>query len=70
MFLWMTLPEGMSALALFERALEQKVAFVPGQAFFAEGGGENTLRLNFSNSRPELIREGMERLARVYRTLR
>jgi 2-aminoadipate transaminase len=70
MFLWMTLPEGMSAFRLFERALEQKVAFVPGQAFFAGGGGENTLRLNFSNASTEGIREGMERLARVYRTLR
>jgi 2-aminoadipate transaminase len=70
MFLWMTLPAGMSALTLFERALEQKVAFVPGQAFFAEGGGENTLRLNFSNSSPAAIQEGMERLARVYAALR
>jgi 2-aminoadipate transaminase len=70
MFLWMTLPQGMSALALFERALEQKVAFVPGQAFFVGGGGENTLRLNFSNSSPAAIQEGMERLARVYAALR
>jgi 2-aminoadipate transaminase len=70
MFLWMTLPRGMSALTLFERALEQKVAFVPGQAFFVGGGGENTLRLNFSNSSPSAIQEGMERLARVYAALR
>jgi 2-aminoadipate transaminase len=69
MFLWMTLPAGMSAFTLFERALEQKVAFVPGQAFFAGGGGGNTLRLNFSNSSPAAIREGMERLARVYAAL-
>jgi 2-aminoadipate transaminase len=70
MFLWMTLPPGTSALSLFERALEQKVAFVPGQAFFVGGGGENTLRLNFSNSSPAAIQEGMERLARVYAALR
>ena len=66
----MTLPQGTSALTLFERALEQKVAFVPGQAFFVGGGGENTLRLNFSNSSPAAIQEGMERLARVYAALR
>ena len=70
MFLWLTLPEGVSALALFERALEQKVAFVPGQAFFAGGGGENTLRLNFSNSDEASIEEGMTRLGRVYTELR
>jgi 2-aminoadipate transaminase len=70
MFLWMTLPAGMSALTLFERAMEQKVAFVPGQAFFVGGGGENTLRLNFSNSSPATIQEGMERLARVFAAMR
>jgi 2-aminoadipate transaminase len=70
MFLWMTLPVGVSALTFFERALEQKVAFVPGQAFFADGGGENTLRLNFSNSDPASIEEGMTRLGRVYAGLR
>lgn len=70
MFLWMTLPAGVSALTFFERALEQKVAFVPGQAFFADGGGENTLRLNFSNSDPASIEEGMTRLGRVYAGLR
>jgi 2-aminoadipate transaminase len=70
MFLWITLPAGVSALSFFERALEQKVAFVPGQAFFADGGGENTLRLNFSNSDPASIEEGMKRLGRVYAQLR
>jgi 2-aminoadipate transaminase len=70
MFLWMTLPPGMSALALFEKALAQKVAFVPGQAFFADGGGENTLRLNFSNADAARIEEGMTRLARVFAGMR
>lgn len=70
MFLWMTLPPGMSALAFFEKALEQKVTFVPGQAFFANGGGENTLRLNFSNCDEAMIEEGMKRLARVYAGMR
>ncbi len=69
MFLWMTLPRGMSALAFFEKALAQKVTFVPGSAFFADGGGENTLRLNFSNCDVAQIEQGMERLARVYAAL-
>jgi len=70
MFLWMTLPDGMSALDLFERAIQEKVAFVPGQAFFTDGGGANTLRLNFSNADEERIQEGMRRLSRVFAKLR
>jgi 2-aminoadipate transaminase len=68
MFLWVTLPPKCSSLELFERAIAEKVAFVPGQAFFADGGGENTLRLNFSNSDEARIEEGMDRLARVLRS--
>jgi 2-aminoadipate transaminase len=45
----------------------EKVAFVPGAPFFAERPQRNTLRLNFSNRPPELIKEGMERLGRVIR---
>jgi 2-aminoadipate transaminase len=63
MFLWLTLPTEMSAMKLFEHAIEQGVAFVPGAAFHAAGGGENTMRLNFSNSDEERIEEGMRRLA-------
>ena len=65
MFLWVTLPEGMSSLDLFNRAIKEKVAFVPGQAFYADGGGSNTMRLNFSNSDNERIFEGITRLAKV-----
>jgi 2-aminoadipate transaminase len=70
MFLWVTLPEGMSSLEMFDRAIKEKVAFVPGQAFFANGGGENTMRLNYSNSDEPTIEEGMQRLAAVYRKMR
>jgi 2-aminoadipate transaminase len=70
MFLWVTLPPGMSSLAFFEKALERKVTFVPGRAFFTDGAGENTLRLNFSNCDVTTIQDGMERLAKVYGTLR
>lgn len=65
LFLWVTLPEGMDAAELLRQAIEEKVAFVPGSSFFADGGGQNTLRLNFSNASPEKIEEGIRRLGRV-----
>jgi 2-aminoadipate transaminase len=62
MFLWGILPEGMDAAEVLKVAIEKKVAFVPGFAFHPNGGGENTMRLNFSYSKPEVIREGITRL--------
>ena len=66
LFIWGELPETMDATKLFSAALEEKVAFVPGTSFFAGGGHTNTIRLNFSNASEDMIREGMQRLARVY----
>ncbi len=66
LFIWGELPEAMDATKLFTAALEEKVAFVPGTSFFAGGGHKNTIRLNFSNASEEMIREGMQRLAKVY----
>jgi 2-aminoadipate transaminase len=62
MFLFGYLPENLDATDIFKRAVEKKVAFVPGAAFHPNGGGENTMRLNFSYSTPEIIREGIQRL--------
>jgi DNA-binding transcriptional MocR family regulator len=63
-----TLPNGLLAAPLLEQAIqEQKVAFIPGQAFFAHGGGENTFRLNFSNASEAQISEGIGRLGMVMR---
>lgn len=62
MFLWATLPEGVSSMDLFDVAIKQKVAFVPGRPFYVDGSGENTLRLNFSNSDETKIEEGIKRL--------
>jgi|SRR5579871_757321 2-aminoadipate transaminase len=62
MFLWVTLPEGMDAGELLKTAIAQKVAFVPGAPFHPNGGGANTLRLNFSNATPEQIHTGIARL--------
>ncbi len=59
LFIWAELPENISALDLLNKAIEKKVAFVPGTHFCVGGGHENTLRLNFSNSTEEQIITGM-----------
>ncbi|UWQ45916.1 aminotransferase-like domain-containing protein [Leisingera aquaemixtae] len=69
MFVWMTLPEGVNGADLLARSLEtEKVAFVPGQAFFADGSGQNTIRLSFSNSNHTAIEDGIARLGRLLRS--
>lgn len=68
MFVWITLPQGMDGADLLARALEsERVAFVPGRAFFADGSGGNTIRLSFSLHDKPMIDEGMARLGRVIR---
>ncbi len=67
MFLWVMLPKGLDAAEVLRLAIERKVAFVPGAPFHPNGGGENTMRINFSYSSPETIREGIPRLAGVLR---
>jgi 2-aminoadipate transaminase len=66
LFLWVSLPEGMNCSDLFESALKENVAFVPGDCFYAGNGyaeeGTRHFRLNFSNAKPEQIREGVRRL--------
>jgi 2-aminoadipate transaminase len=69
MFLWGILPEGMDAADVLKIAIERKVAFVPGAAFHANGGGANTMRINFSYSRPDTIREGITRMGGVLKEL-
>jgi len=65
LFTWAEMPEEVSARDVLIEAIEKKVAFVPGGAFYPNGGHENTLRLNFSNMPPEKIRQGIEILGRV-----
>jgi 2-aminoadipate transaminase len=67
MFLWVTGPAELDSLELLQRAIAEKVAFVPGRDFFPADGGKNFLRLNYSNSSPERIREGVKRLAALCR---
>jgi 2-aminoadipate transaminase len=69
MFLWVTLPECCSAMELFRRALHENVAILPGVPFYIDGGGDRSIRLNFSNADEERIVAGMERLTRVIRML-
>ncbi|MFK0163306.1 PLP-dependent aminotransferase family protein [Rhizobium sp. NPDC090279] len=66
MFVWITLPKGMDGAKLLARSLETaKVAFVPGQAFFADGTGANTFRVSFSCANDEMIEEGISRLGKL-----
>lgn len=65
MFVWVTLPEGVNALDKFSEAMEKKVAFVPGNPFYTDRESVNTLRLNYTNATPEIIEEGIKRLAEI-----
>jgi len=67
MFLWVQLPEGADARVILERCLKEKVAFVPGDSFYPNGGHKNTMRVNYSVSSAEKIRIGVEKMARVIR---
>lgn len=65
LFTWVEMPEGVDARAVLTRAIEKGVAFVPGDAFYPNGGHDNTLRLNFSNTSPEKIKDGIRVLGEV-----
>jgi 2-aminoadipate transaminase len=72
-FTWVDLPEGVDTIRLFERALEHEhVAFVPGAAFTAGDAApaRSSLRLNYSFSAPEILQEGVARIARALEFLR
>ena len=60
MFLWVTLPEGISSMALFDSAIKKNVAFVPGDPFYTNRTDVNTFRLNFTNSDEETIKKGIK----------
>lgn len=62
LFLWCTLPHEIDTEVLLARAIQKKVAFVPGTPFYPNGQGKNQMRLNFSFSSPATIREAIARL--------
>lgn len=65
LFLWVTLPLGMDTKELLKKAVDNKVAFVPGNSFATDGNIKNSMRLNFSNETDENIVEGIKRLGEV-----
>ncbi|BCJ43613.1 GntR family transcriptional regulator [Actinoplanes ianthinogenes] len=65
LFVWATLPEGLDSKAMMPRAIAARVAYVPGTGFYADGTGRGNMRLNFSFSAPERLREGVRRLSGV-----
>ncbi|NLD83754.1 MAG: PLP-dependent aminotransferase family protein [Clostridiales bacterium] len=66
LFLFAELQEGMDAVKLLPKAVEKGVAYVPGTYFYPNGGHENTIRLNFSMSSVDQIRQGMAKLNEVF----
>ena len=65
LFLWVQLPESLNAERLLEEAIAERVAFVPGTSFFACEKKLNFMRLNFSNQKPDMIDQGIRRIAKV-----
>ncbi len=65
LFIWVTLPDYIDTTDLLARALEERVAFVPGRAAFVDGRGGSSMRLNFSGVNEDEIREGVRRIGEV-----
>lgn len=65
MFMWATLTNNESSLDVFNKAMEKKVAFVPGDPFYVDVKNSNTFRLNYTNSDDTTIEEGIKRLGSV-----
>jgi 2-aminoadipate transaminase len=63
------LPPGISSRRVFDEGVRQKIAVLPGMPFYVDGGGEDTIRLNFSNPDEEMIKVGISRLADVINSL-
>jgi 2-aminoadipate transaminase len=64
-YVWATLPEGLDSKHLMTAALAEKVAYVPGVGFYADGMGQRELRLSYCYATPERIQEGIQRLSGV-----
>jgi 2-aminoadipate transaminase len=67
LFVWATLPDYIDTTDLLARAIEERVAFVPGRAAYVDGRGGSSMRLNFSGVSEDEIREGIRRLGEVVR---
>ena len=67
LFIWCTCPEGTDTGRILESAIKKRVAFIPGEQFFADERGKNTFRMNFSNAKTDDIARGIEILGQVLR---
>jgi 2-aminoadipate transaminase len=65
LFIWVTLPDFIDTTDLLARALRDNVAFVPGEAAYLDGRGRSSMRLNFSGSDEDAVREGVRRIGKV-----
>lgn len=64
-YVWVTLPHGFDTSNLLAKAVNHKVAYVPGRGFFADEQGGNQLRLCYSYPTPDRIQEGIARLGEL-----
>ncbi len=64
-YVWVTLPDNLDSKSMLPRAVKELVAYTPGTAFYADGGGRNKMRLAFCYPTPDFIREGIRRLSTV-----
>ena len=67
LFLWLTVPEGVSALKVFNKCIENKVAAVIGDAFYPNDKTDRSMRINYSNMPDDRIVEGIQRMAKAIR---
>ncbi len=65
LFVWATLPDYIDTTDLLAKALREHVAFVPGRGAYVDGRGSASMRLNFSGSNEDEIREGVRRIGEV-----
>jgi len=64
-YVWLTLPDGLDSKVMQPRAVHDRVAYVPGIGFYADGSGGRELRLSYCYPEPDRIREGVRRLSGV-----
>lgn len=64
-YVWVTVPEGLDTSAMLPRAVNARVAYVPGSAFYADGSGQRHMRLSYCYPTAERITEGVRRLSTV-----
>jgi 2-aminoadipate transaminase len=64
-YIWSTLPKYINTTDLLAEAINNKVAFVPGKAFYSDDRGKNEMRLAFCTAEPDEIMKGIKRLANI-----